>query len=1203
LSIIFPNRFVSLHSHSGESTFDGMDPPSDHIDFVLKNGLDAWCLTDHGHMNGYASAYLHSKKLNEKGSNFKFIPGCEMYLHPDLSQWKKDYELQQLAKSNDKKSKLKLKEQEASIKTKIVALVDEDDDPVDVVISDEESLGLTVENEDETKSSSKFYDPVKRRHHMVVLPRTSEGLQRLFSLVSKGYSDGFYRFPRIDYKMLKEASKGGHLLITSACIGGNISYEVFKHLQNLSIDNLSPSLYDDPSIRKAILNGIGNEYDKMVDAVGRDSAFLELQFNNIDAQHLSNRAIIDFATQNGIQDKLIVACDSHYANPDNWRERELYKKLGWLGNKNFEPSMLPKSKDELKCELYPKNANQVWDSFLNTTKEYSFYDHQLICNAIERTHDIAHEMIGNIEPDTSMKLPSWVVPEGLTADKQLLELCKKGLIEKGLHENKEYLERIKEELRVIKDKKFAQYFLTKSKIIDIAWKNMFVGPGRGSGAGSLVNYVLGITNVDPIEYGLLFERFLDPTRTEYPDIDTDVSDRDFLIDNLKKEFGSDNVVPISNYMKFKIKSLIKDVSKFYGIEFQEVNKALAPLEKDVKEARRKINGDPVADITLDEALQYCESVRDFLEKYPEIMEPINVLFKQNRALGRHAGGVVVSEHIKEKMPLIQTRGEFQTPWVEGMTAKHLEPFGWVKFDLLGLETLRMFEMTIKLILQKEGLKNPTFDDIKSWYIKNLDPSVVNFNDQKVYENVYHEGKFVGIFQCTQRGAQSLFKKAKPRNITDIAALTSIYRPGPLSAKVDKTYINAKSNPELVDYGHKLIKDCLSDTFGHIIFQEQAMALCNVVAGIPKLELNKVRKMMKPGGSSDENVTKAKELKERFITGSVANGVKEETANQLYEKILYFSGYGFNKSHAVCYAINSFYCAWFLTYYENEWVCAYLEACSNNPKKLSKAISEVKSLGYKISKLDINTSENSWTCINGNMLVPSFASIKGIGDTAVEEIMENRPYNNFDELFWNKDGSWKHSKFNKKAFQVLLQLRAFESIPDWKTYFSSYKNFHDVVINNWDKLKKSTKNDPFKGKTNFLELVKNNDNSNNNEWNIKELSQFSLNLTGTLTLDSLIPQSYLEKLEEKSIESIDEFDENETEGVFWFMVSDALIKKTKNGKNYLLLNVLGNSGQKHRMFVWSYNVNQPVSDYSIYAAQVSRGDYGYSTNFNKLIKLL
>jgi DNA polymerase-3 subunit alpha len=598
------------------------------------------------------------------------------------------------------------------------------------------------------------------------------------------------------------------------CIGGPLAYEVFKHLQQVEFDNLHPKLLDDSNLMSKVQAGIGNAFNALSDSVGIENSFLELQFNKLPAQHIVNRALIKFADDNGLQNNLVVTCDSHYSRPEHWREREIYKKLGWLNYREYDPSSLPNSKEDLKCELYPKNAHQVWETYKSTSSEFNFYNDGIVCDAIERTHDIAHQMIGDVSADRQMKLPSYVVPEGKNDYDALVESCISGLIKLGLSEKEEYVERLKYELSVIKDKDFSRYFLTMKSIIEIARDKMFVGPGRGSGAGSLVNYVLRITDVDPIEYGLLFERFLAIDRSDAPDIDTDVADRDELIKLLRNNFGSKNIVPISNYNTFKLKSLIKDVSRFYGVEFDEVNKALSSLDRDVKSGRRSDDdSEDNFDIQPSEAVKYSKSLRTYLEKYPQVIEPIEVLFKQNKALGRHAGGVIISENILERMPLIMAKGELQTPWVEGMNYKHLEEFGWIKFDLLGLETLRIIERTIEQILMKDGIKKPTFDQISEWYDKNISPSVINFDDQNVYESVYHAGKFAGIFQCSQRGAQALFKRAKPKSVIDIATLTSIYRPGPLSAKVDKLYIKQKNNPESVNYGHPLIKQVLEETYG------------------------------------------------------------------------------------------------------------------------------------------------------------------------------------------------------------------------------------------------------------------------------------------------------------------------------------------------------------------------------------------------------
>lgn len=1191
-----PSRFVGLHAHSGFSTFDGLGYPQEHLDYVKDNGMDAWALTDHGHMNGFAHAYLHAEKMNKAGANFKFIPGCEMYVHPDLDVWQLDYQLARAAKKGDKEAISRIRKQRESIATPLMALTDSDDEIVDIEIDEG---GLTIENEEETKSS-KFYDPIKRRHHLVVLPRTSTGLQRLFGLVSKGYKDGFYRFPRVDYKMLREAASGGHLMVSTACLGGPLSYEVFRHLQDVKFNDLNASLLDDKNIMEKVMLGIGNAYGALVDSVGAENVMLELQFNKLPAQHLVNKALLEYSRRNNMSDNLIVTCDSHYANPDHWKERELYKKLGWLNYKEFDPSKLPTSRDDLECELYPKNADQVWDSYINTSSEYDFYDDQIIHDAIERTHDVAHEMIGDVVADKKMKLPSYVVPDDMTENKALLEACKKGLVEKGLHNNQEYIDRLKLELSVIRSKEFSKYFLTMKAILDIAREHMLIGPGRGSAAGSLVAYVLGLTNVDPIEYGLLFERFLSVHREGAPDIDTDVGDRDLLIDLLKNNFGKENVVPISNYNTFKLKSLVKDISRFYGVPFDEVNKALAPVENDVKKVVFTKGTDKnLFTLLYEDAIKYSKSFQDFIEKYPQIAEPIEVLFKQNKALGRHAGGVIISENVAEQMPLILARGETQTPWVEGMHYKHLEEFGWIKFDLLGLETLRIIQRCIELILKrKHGNQSPTFADVKCWFDDNMDPKVIDFDDQDVFEKVYHKGKWAGIFQATQRGAQAFFKKGKPKSIIDIATLTSIYRPGPLNANVHKIYLGNKDNPDDIDYQHPLIKEVLEPTYGAIIFQEQVMELCNVVAGFPQEDCDKVRRtiMKRSASKADAMRAEAEALKNRFVEGSVANGVPKRVADELYEKILFFSGYGFNKSHAVSYAIDSYYCAWLAHYFEEEWLCAYLEAMSSTPVKLAKASSEIKKMGYKVVPIDINYAEKTWTILEGKKFMPSFLSCKGVGASAIDEIMQNRPYSGIDDLLWNDDGKWKHSKFNKRALDSLIKVRAFGSmdIVGEGKHFESYRQMHDVLIGASVEIKKSTKKDPWRGKKAMTELLL--ESQGTKEWSSYELAKHSIDLLGSFSPSMLIDDDLQAALGERGVACIDEYSRKD---LYWFIVKKATTKLTKNKKPYLLLNITGMEGAEHRLFCWGWNGKPEVQEFSVCVAEIDKSDFGFATRASRL----
>ena len=369
-----PSKFVSLHAHDGFSTFDGLDYPQEHIDFIRENGMDAWCLTNHGHMNSFAHAWLHAEKLNKAGANFKLVPGCEMYVHPDLDAWTLDYEISKAAKRGDTSALHRLQGEREKLVTTIHTKVDTDDETIDLS-TDEASL--TIENEEETKSG-KFYDPIKRRHHLVVLPKSSIGLKRLFHLVSRGYTEGFYRFPRVDYKMLKHAARGGHLMISTACLGGPLCYEVFRYLQEIKFNDLHSNLLDDKVIFDKVLLGIGNAYDQLHDAVGDNNVKLELQFNRLPAQNLVNRAILQFAKNAGIENQLVVTTDSHYATPDRWKEREIYKSLGWLNYKDFDPSKLPQSKEDLKCELYPKNEIQLWDTYLEVREGHDFYDDEII---------------------------------------------------------------------------------------------------------------------------------------------------------------------------------------------------------------------------------------------------------------------------------------------------------------------------------------------------------------------------------------------------------------------------------------------------------------------------------------------------------------------------------------------------------------------------------------------------------------------------------------------------------------------------------------------------------------------------------------------------------------------------------------------------------------------------------------------------------
>lgn len=458
-----PSRFISIHNHTNYSINDAMGTPFDHMDAVRENGMDAFVSSDHGTMAAFAPAYLYMKELRAKGVDFKYIGGCEMYIHPDLNEWEKLRE--------------KIKEEKKDEKKKKKSKSD---------MSDVEMDGLVIE--DESSSKGRLLNPLNRRHHLVVLPKNSVGLENIFTLVSRSFQEGYYRFPRIDYKMLKEHGEG--LLLSTACVAGTISYEIFDMFPEVEWQNLSPDLLDDPAKMNEAIRRIGNIIDRLVDAVGEENVFAELQFNKLGAQHLTNRAIIEFVRRTNFN--VVATCDSHYPSRDNWRAREIYKALGWMNHKEINPDLIPKSRDDLKCELYPKNVDQMWSSY----KEYcthDFYDDEIVCRSIENGWTIAHEMIEDIKFDESPKLPKWIVPKGKDSLRTLLEICKTGMEEKDLMSDDVYVDRLKKEISVVHSKGFENYFLLMNSFMNVARKTQIIGPGRGCFVpGTRVKVPLGI---------------------------------------------------------------------------------------------------------------------------------------------------------------------------------------------------------------------------------------------------------------------------------------------------------------------------------------------------------------------------------------------------------------------------------------------------------------------------------------------------------------------------------------------------------------------------------------------------------------------------------------------------------------------------------------------------------------------------------------
>jgi DNA polymerase-3 subunit alpha len=1177
-----PNRFVGLHCHSGFSVNDGLGYPDRHIDFVLQNGMDAWALTDHGSGNGLAHAHTYAKKMKGKGRKYRQLYGVEFYFVPSLLDWEK----KRAAHFEAKRAK---NEEGKPEKT-------------DILAEEEVTGGLVVEDEEETKTvDADDADEWKRRYHLVVFAKNRTGLKNLFNLVKRSYVEGYYKFPRIDYNMLKQHGEG--LVVSTACVGGLLASTSIR----------GEALKKSP---EQIQRELQNHTDKFVDAVGIDNFFLELQFNKLDIQHTTNKHLIELSKRTGI--KTIATADSHYYSPNVWQARELYKKLGRMGGRSddMQKQTLP-AFEELKCELYPKNAQQMWDEYLAHKDQYDFYKgtELLVKESIERTHDIAWEKCEEVTFDSSAKLPSFNKPEQ-SAFNQLLDMCKKGLVELGLHTKPEYVERLKMELDDIKYLKFENYFLTLYYVFDRAQHRTLIGPGRGSGAGSLVNYVLGITSVDPIKYDLLWERFLGRHKVAWPDIDTDVGDRDVLIDEARNLFGEDSVVPVSNFNTLKLKSLIKDIAKFHGIPFEEVNEVTGPLQDDVM---HKALGDHEEKSTYvlshADCMKYSEKYKIFMEKYPELCEQVQSLFMETRSIGRHAGGVLICPKLEDHMPVISVRGEIQTPWSEGMNFRHLEENGFLKFDFLGLSLLKMVEDCIRMLLQtRHGIKEPTFAQIKEFFDKHLNIRYNEPDDQEVWKHVYHEGRFTQVFQFTNSGARKFCLEAKPTSIEDLSAITAIYRPGPLAAGVHKKYVDVK-NKGSATYKHPILKDILGPTHGFVVYQEQFMLLAQKLAGFNPGESDQMRKTLVKK-SLDMNEKKAKEredLRKRFVDGAVnLNGMSVKDATELYETIEAFSAYGFNKSHSVSYAVDSYYAAWLHKHYEEEWLATCLQSENSNPEGLAKVATEIKEQGFKIHPPNINSSGLVWMYSHELQgFVPPLSSIKGVGDTAVKEIMENRPYRDVEHMLYNDAGEWRHSKVNKTALSSLCSVEAFSSLEDFRSgKIKNHRQFLATLTEgkNYDILRRGRFGYT---KTEMKKLLKEGrepevtiwklfeDFENLPDWSRSEKLKMYFDLTSTSREDLMFPENIIAKIKKAQVNPITSLDDGERQ-ICWFLIQDFNIKKTKNGKNFIRAQVCDSDMQTVNLRIWGdMNINQ----YEIYIAEVSKDpNWGFSTNANKMRKI-
>jgi DNA polymerase-3 subunit alpha len=838
-----------------------------------------------------------------------------------------------------------------------------------------------MDDEDESSKKGSSSRELYKKGHLVILARNREGLSNLYQLTYKAHKIGMYGKPRCDKKMLREHSAG--LIATSACMGGVIGKKLFELIDN-----------------KCSWSDIITEAKEFEDIFGKGHFFLELQFNESVIQKELNKLLIKISNETGIP--LTVATDSHYVNPADWEAQEILymlrgnKTLATRGDWAFDIR-----------QLYVKSGDEMWQSFLQfngdldvVTVEKAFQNTLLIDSLVE-----------DFEPDTHQRLPTLPVENPF---KQLGLLAIDELKRRGLDENKEYLNRLMHELKIIKEKGTSNYFLITRQIVNKAKEKMLVGAGRGSAAGSLTCYMLGITDLDPIKHGLLFERFLDPTRVENPDIDVDFEDADEAKEMLRQMFGEDNVACLSTYGTFQIKGLLKDLARVYDLDHNEVNRVNKKIESELRVLYHNQDKSTIV-IKLEDIERVSPAFNNFVEEYPEVGTHLKKLYGRNRHVGRHACGVIIGDNLAAETAIFCSKGVVQASFTEGIVNKNISTMGFVKFDILSIATLKVIDHALHLIADRTGKQ---YSELR----ESIRPHNLDLDDMNVIKKIFWEGNFAGIFQFTEKGIRRLAMKIKPEGFKDVSAICSLYRPGPLGSGMDKLYFENKQNKDNIKYDHPVLEQIMGHTYGCLVYQEQLMQVCQLLGKMEFKDVQRVRKvLLKKDKSKGEEFLKkeGEELKGKFILGCKENGLTEQKAEEWWKNLLYFGGYGFNKAHSDAYTVMTMQTAFLATYYPLEFYSAVLTCAQSG--EMQEYVGDIKRRGIHILPVDVNSSKKSHV-IESDCIRLSLNSVLGIGPAAIEKIVENQPYNDFID-FLDRSG------VGKTAIQPLILIGAFDSIVD------------------------------------------------------------------------------------------------------------------------------------------------------------------------------
>lgn len=823
----------------------------------------------------------------------------------------------------------------------------------------------------------------EKYYHLVLLAENNTGYSNLMKIVSKAFVEGFYYKPRVDYELLKEYSEG--IIALSACLAG----EVQRYLAR--------GFYEEG--KKAAL--------KYQDIFGRGNYFLELQDHGIPEQKAVNSGLLRMSQELGID--LVATNDVHYINAEDAQAHDILlciqtqKKVHDENRMRYEGGQYYlKSEEEMKT-LFP----------------YAL-------EALENTHKIAERCNVEIEFGVT-KLPRYDVPEGYTSWEYLNHLCYEGLNKKYPAAESELEERLKYELDTIKTMGYVDYFLIVWDFINYAKQNhIMVGPGRGSAAGSIVSYCLGITDIDPIKYDLLFERFLNPERVSMPDIDVDFcyERRQEVIDYVVEKYGKDRVVQIVTFGTLAPRNCIRDVGRALDLPYATVDTVAKMIPNEIG-------------ITIEKALQENADLRNLYQKDEEIKYLIDMAKRLEglpRHTSMHAAGVVISQKsVDEYVPLSRASdGTIVTQFV--MTT--LEELGLLKMDFLGLRTLTVIQNAVKFAEKSKGIK--------------LDMAAIDYNDKAVLDYI-GTGKTDGIFQLESGGMKGFMKELKPQNLEDIIAGISLYRPGPMDF-IPK-YLEGKNNAESITYDCPQLEKILKPTYGCIVYQEQVMQIVRELAGYTLGRSDLVRRAMskkKARVMEKEQHNFVYGNEEEGVKGCIANGISEQVAIKIYNDMMDFAKYAFNKSHAAAYAVVSYQTAFLKYYYPVEFMAALMTSVIDNTAKVSEYIMACRNLGIRILPPDINEGESGFS-VSENSIRYGLSALKSVGHTVIDIVVQEREahgkYKNLTDFATRLSGK----EVNKRTVESFIKAGAFDSLEgNRRQLMQVYANVIDKV--NEDKKK-------------------------------------------------------------------------------------------------------------------------------------------------------